>query len=236
MNNKILLIIPTLNEFGNIQKIYKNVKKIFKKIDIIFIDDNSTDGSKDAIINLSRKDKKVNYIFRKKKLGIGSAHKVGIKLAKKKKYRYVCTMDADGAHNPKYIKKMFKFIIENNIVITNRFLLKDSLKNWEMKRVLITKLRFHFIKFLLGSKLDGSGGFRLYDLKKININDIFMSKSNNYNFLWESIFLLEKRYKIYEIPIILPHRSIGNSKMKFKDLIIGFFSLLNFFVKYRLKI
>ena len=131
---------------------------------------------------------------------------------------------------------MLKFIIENNIVITNRFLLKDSLKNWEMKRVLITKLRFHFIKFLLGSKLDGSGGFRLYDLKKININDIFMSKSNNYNFLWESIFLLEKRYKIYEIPIILPNRSLGNSKMKFKDLIIGFFSLLNFFVKYRLKI
>ena len=114
---------------------------------------------------------------------------------------------------------MLKFIIENNIVITNRFLLKDSLKNWKMKRVLITKLRFHFIKFLLGSKLDGSGGFRLYDLKKININDIFIVREGLHA-PTELIFLLEKRYKIYEIPIILPEAS--GVKTKFKDLIIGF--------------
>ena len=104
-----------------------------------------------------------------------------------------------------------------------------------MKRILITKLRFYCIKLLLGSKLDGSGGFRLYDLKKIHINDIFISKSNNYNFLWQSIFLLEKKYKIHEIPIILPNRSLGNSKMKFEDLLMGFYSLIKFFVKYKLK-
>ena len=84
MKNKILLIIPTLNEFGNIQKIYKKIQSLNIKINILFIDDNSVDGSKE-IINLKHRNKKVNYIFRKKKLGIGSAHKVGIKLAKKKK-------------------------------------------------------------------------------------------------------------------------------------------------------
>ena len=85
MKSKTLLVIPTLNEFGNIQKIYKKIQNSNKKIDILFIDDNSFDGTKKVIINLKNKNKKVNYIFREKKLGIGSAHKVGIKLAKKKK-------------------------------------------------------------------------------------------------------------------------------------------------------
>ena len=84
MKSKILLVIPTLNEFGNIQKIYKKIQSENKKINILFIDDNSIDGSKEIIINLKKKNKKVNYIFRKKKLGIGSAHKVGINLAIKK--------------------------------------------------------------------------------------------------------------------------------------------------------
>ena len=46
MNNKILIIIPTLNEFGNIQKIYKKIQTASKEINILFIDDNSIDGSK----------------------------------------------------------------------------------------------------------------------------------------------------------------------------------------------
>ena len=87
MNKSILLIIPTLNEFGNIQKIYNKVQKTDKKINLLFIDDNSTDGTRNTILYLSKKNKKVKYIFRKKKLGIGSAHKLGIKLEKKKNYR-----------------------------------------------------------------------------------------------------------------------------------------------------
>ena len=46
MNNKILIVIPTLNEFGNIQKIYKKIQTASKEINILFIDDNSIDGSK----------------------------------------------------------------------------------------------------------------------------------------------------------------------------------------------
>ena len=71
MNKSILLIIPTLNEFGNIQKIYNKVQKTDKKINLLFIDDNSTDGTRNIILDLSKKNKKVKYIFIKKKLGIG---------------------------------------------------------------------------------------------------------------------------------------------------------------------
>ena len=235
MNNKILIVIPTLNEFGNIQKIYKKIQTVSKEINILFIDDNSIDGTKKIIINLKIKNKKVNYIFRDKKLGIGSAHKVGIKLAKKKNYRYVCTMDCDGTHDPRHIKKMLDKIKNSDLVISNRFLKKNSLKGWDLKRRIITKLRYYLVWILLGTKLDGSGGFRLYDLKKIKLNDILESQDNNYNFFWQSAFLLEyKKYIISEIPIDLPNRVIGSSKMKFKDIISGFLNLINFFIRYKL--
>ena len=234
MNNKILLVIPTLTEFGNIQKTYKKVQNANRKINILFVDDNSIDGTKEIIIKIKKKNRKVNYIFRKKKLGIGSAHKVGIKFAKKKKYRYVCTMDCDGTHDPKHIKKMIKKIKKSNLVISNRFLKKNSLKGWDFKRIVITKLRYYLVWILLGTKLDGSGGFRLYDLKKIKIKDILQVKDNYYNFFWQSTFLLErKNYKISEIPIDLPNRVIGSSKMKFKDIISGVLNLIVFFIRYK---
>ncbi len=234
MKNKLLLVIPTLNEFGNIQKIYKKIQNTNKKISILFIDDNSLDGSKKIIINLKSKNKKVNYIFRKKKLGIGSAHKAGIKFALKKRYNYVCTMDCDGTHDPRHIKKMLNKIKNSDLVISNRFLKKNSLKGWDLKRIVITKLRYYLVWLLLGTKLDGSGGFRLYDLSKVKAKDIFETKDNNYNFFWQSAFLLEyKKYKISEIPIDLPNRVIGSSKMKFSDILSGLLNLLKYYFKYR---
>ena len=63
---KVCEIIPTLNEEKNIEKIFIKIKKTKIKLDILFIDDNSDDGSKKEILDLRKKDKKVNYIFRKK--------------------------------------------------------------------------------------------------------------------------------------------------------------------------
>ena len=188
MSKNVLLIIPTLNEFGNIQKIYKKIKKNNKNINLLFIDDNSIDGSQKAIIDIKKKNKKVIYYFRPKKLGIGSAHKYGIRLAKKKKFKYICTMDCDGTHDPKHINKMLHLIKNNDLVITNRFLKKNSLKDWDIKRKIITKLRFYLVWILLGTKLDGSGAFRMYDLDKIKMTDILESKDDNYNFFGKVLF------------------------------------------------
>ena len=229
---KFLIIIPTLNELGNINIIYKRISKLYKNANILFIDDNSQDGSREEIINIRKKNKKVNFIFRKKKLGIGSAHKLGILEGVKKKFRFILTMDCDGTHHPKYIDGMFKQLKSNDIILTNRFLNKNSINGWEFKRILITKIRYYLVRFLLGSKLDSSGGFRLYDLKKVNYKDILKAKDNGYSFFIESTIILEnKDYKIFEIPIILPKRVLGYSKMKFTDIFHGFFVLLNYFLK-----
>ena len=86
MKKSILIVIPTLNEKGNVSKLTKKILSIFKSVNILFIDDNSKDGTKEEIINLNNTSKKINYIFRPKKLGIGSAHKKGILWGYKKNF------------------------------------------------------------------------------------------------------------------------------------------------------
>ena len=65
--NKICLIIPVLNEEKNISKIYSQIKKISIKLKILFIDDKSSDNTKNEIFKLRKKNKNIFYILRKKK-------------------------------------------------------------------------------------------------------------------------------------------------------------------------
>ena len=234
MRSKYLILIPTYNEKKNINLILGKINKKFnQKHDILFVDDNSNDGTKEIINGINTKN--ISVINRKQKLGVGSAHKVGIIYGYKKKYDYIITMDCDGTHDPKYLKKMVELSKKCDLVITNRFRSKNSLKNWNFFRKFITTFRYKFIKFLLNIDLDSSGAFRCYNTKKINLTDILLSKNNSYSFFSESIILLSlKKYKISELPVILPKRFSGSSKMKLTDLINGFFYTIFIFIKVKI--
>ena len=224
---RILIIIPTLNEEKNIEFIIKKIIFLYKDIKILVVDDNS----KDETINILKKlnKKQVSYVVRKKKLGLGSAHKYGILHSYKKSFDYCITMDADRTHDPSRIKLMINYLNKNkyDIVNTSRFILKSSLKDWQLYRKLLTIFRFILVKLILKTNFDSSGGFRAYNLKKINKNFLKFSNNNNYFFLIESLFHLEKLgYKIIDIPIKLKFRAAGQSKMKISHIIESFLSLI----------
>ena len=82
---KSIVILPTYQERKNSEIIYKKIRNYNPKIKILFIDDNSPDGTAKILSKLSKKDKNLRVIVRKRRLGIGSAHKFGIKFAVKKK-------------------------------------------------------------------------------------------------------------------------------------------------------
>ena len=81
---KIIFIIPTLNEEGNIYRLIKRIKKIISNCQILIIDDNSTDSTRKEI-EAAFKKYQIKYILRSRRMGIGSAHKIGIKYAYKHK-------------------------------------------------------------------------------------------------------------------------------------------------------
>ena len=139
--NNIIIIIPTLNEKENIKILFDKLIATKIVFDLLFIDDHSIDGSQEIIKELNKKNQNVNYIFRPKKMGIGSAHKDGFIWSYKKKYKTIITMDADGTHDTKYIQNLIDGLKNFDVVTTNRFLGKNLLEGWPLFRIFLTTLR-----------------------------------------------------------------------------------------------
>ena len=228
---KSCVIIPTLNEENNILKLYKKILKTKINLDVLFIDDNSTDNTRLLIKRLSKHSKKIKFIFRNNKKGIGTAHKDAIKYAYKKN-NLIITMDADGTHDPKYFKQMIKKAYTNDYVITSRFKKKDLIKDWPIERKIITYLRHFLVKSFLGLSHDASGAYRCFLTKKIPLNLFFKSKNNDYAFFWEVTYLIKLQgFSIYEVPARLVYRKLGKSKMKFKHIIYSLFYLIKILIE-----
>ena len=230
--NNIIIIVPTLNEKNNIEDLVAKLNITGISFDLLFVDDNSIDGTQEVIKNMIKKYPNINYIFRPKKMGIGSAHKDGFIWSYKKNYKMIITMDADGTHNPKYIKFMIEKLKNFDMITTSRFLEKDSLKGWPFFRVFLTTLRHLTISLLLSIPYDSSGAFRCINCKKVALIDLILSKSDSYSYFWESIFILHrKKYRIGQISVQLPYRKIGSSKMKVKDIFSAIYYLMIVFFK-----
>ena len=88
-NQEILIFIPTYNEVENVGSIFNQIKTLNIKADILFLDDNSPDGTGEKIDKIVENNSTVFAIHRLGKLGIGSAHLAGIKWAYSKK-GYLC--------------------------------------------------------------------------------------------------------------------------------------------------
>ena len=230
--NDIIVVAPTLNEKENIEILFNKLNATNIKFDLLFIDDNSSDGSREVIKTLLKENQNINYIFRPKRMGIGSAHKDGLIWCYKKNYKIIITMDTDGTHDPKYIKFLIEKLKNFDMVVTSRFLEKNSLEGWTLFRVFLTTLRHLTISLLLSMPYDSSGAFRCINSEKVALSDLILAKNNGYSYFWESMFILhKKKYRIAQIPIKLPFRKIGSSKMNLKDIFFAIYYLIEVFLK-----
>lgn len=226
--NRRLVFIPTYNERQNIQPLYNAIQNLNLDLDLLFLDDNSPDGTGHILDEIQKQNARVFIIHRPKKLGIGSAHKQGIDWAYKNGYQQLLTMDADFTHNPKYIPKLFSALNHYDIAIGSRFLMKNSLKNWSFIRKILSKMANFLTTVALKCPYDTTCAYRAYRLDRMDANHFASLKSTSYSFFFESLQKFKyDHYKITEIPIHSSARACGSSKMSFGDA----FKSLIFFLK-----
>jgi len=230
--NKLLVFIPTYNERENIGLMYSQIKTLDLGCDILFMDDNSPDGSGAIIDGLTRQDKDVYAVHRPAKLGIGSAHMEGIRWAYAQGYDELVTMDCDFSHSPKYLKRFLSEGEGFDVVVGSRYRKKKSLSRWTFFRKLLTHLGHFLTSVLLDMPYDATGAFRLYRLKQIPLGLFEMVSSQSYSFLFESLYLLQRnKHSIKEVSIYLPTRTYGHSKMRLADASQSLFQLFRLWYK-----
>jgi dolichol-phosphate mannosyltransferase len=217
---KILIAIPTYNEKLNIASLSLELLSLYINVDILVIDDNSPDNTERVLTEIQNKFARFKLRTRDSKLGVGSAHIEAFQYAKEKSYNYLITMDADYTHQPEDVLKFIEKRNTADILLGSRFKNKEGVKDWVWYRKIMTIGGHLLTKFLLGIPYDASGAFRCFNLTKVDNSHISLIINKGYGFFIESIFILHKKaHSISEIPIILPKRTYGESKMKVSDVL-----------------
>ena len=167
--NKVLVIIPTLNEVENINAIIKAVFDINSNYHILIVDDNSTDGTIDIVKKLQISYPNLHLEIRVNSRGLGKAYIHGFKWAIQRDYEYVLEMDADFSHNPKDLPRLISACEEGNydIAIGSRYINnKINVINWDFKRLMLSYFASKYVKLVTGIPVfDTTAGFICYHRK-----------------------------------------------------------------------
>ncbi len=216
--SKVLVIVPTYNEAENVSLLIETVVQLPICFHLLFVDDNSPDGTAQIIENLLPKYKDLIFLEKRaKKEGLGVAYIHGFRWALERDYDYIFEMDADFSHNPNDLPVLLHALKTDKLdmVIGSRYINGVNVVNWPMNRVLLSYLASKYVRMITGMPIhDTTAGFVGYSralLEGINLKTI--------NFVGYA-FQIEMKFKTYlkgyaykEIPIIFTDRTRGKSKM-----------------------
>ena len=232
MNNdnftkNISIVIPVYNEAENINELNNEIKTVCEKnnynYEIIFVDDASSDNTRNIIKTLSP----VKYICFRKNFGQTAAMDAGIKASK---HEIIITMDGDRQNNPNDIPLLIEHLEKNDLDVVSgwRKNRKDSIS-----KHLVSRCANILRKILINDGIHDSGcSLKVY--KKECFDEL-----NLYGEMHRFIpaLLKIKGYKIGEIEVNHRPRQAGKTKYNWKRSIKGFIDMLSvwFWNKYAVR-
>src|SRR5579864_8427136 len=113
---RTLIFIPTYNESENIEALFDCIRRTRVDADFLLLDDNSPDGTGQIIDRLAAENPGVHTIHRPGKLGVGSAHRDGIRWAYQHGYQLLVTLDSDFTHAPEMIPEFLSNAADSDVL------------------------------------------------------------------------------------------------------------------------
>ena len=216
-NNYISIILPTLNEVDNISSIIKKIINLSGNflIEIIVVDDASTDGTTLLVKKLSQEDNRIRLINRYGRNGLSSAIKEGTLSASGD---VIAVMDTDGQHQVESLYEAIEelLVTDKDLIIGSRFLNSSLISGLSDKRKKGSLVANSLAKFSLSreySKLtDIMSGFIVFKSQKV-LKLVERIDVNGFKFLYELLSVSKGTLDCNEIPLNFMPRQFGESKL-----------------------
>ncbi len=240
MENHIVVVIPTYNERENIVELIRRLEEEFRKHGVsheyLVVDDNSPDGTAEAVKSLAREIPDVNVIVRMEKKGIGSAIMDGFRHALRNKHvTHILTMDADLSHRPEDLAGFIKEMYNADLVQGSRYVKGGGTVNWGIHRRIISWTANWLVRTLYHTGLhEHTTNYRLYNRRAAEAV-LKYAKSTGYEWVIEALLIIHAHgYRIVEVPIIFINRRKGRSKLGISEIIKWFIYIVKFQRTYKM--
>ena len=227
--DRTLIVLPTYNEAKNIPQLVAELRKAVPDADLLIVDDASPDGTGAVADGLAARDPKVKAAHRSGKLGLGTAHVFGLDAAVEGGYRYVCTMDCDFTHKPEDVPRLLAKIQETgaDLVIGSRYSHPHGIADWPLWRRGVTRTAHFLTQTLLGIPHDATNAFRVFQVESLRRVPYREVKGDGYSFMFELVFAcLQAGLRVVEVPVELPVRQFGDSKISKAEILKAILALM----------
>lgn len=223
-----IVIIPTYNEIENVERMTRKVMSLEKDFHILYVDDNSPDGTAAQIQKLQQEfPGRIFLESRTGKLGLGTAYIHGFKWSIKNKYDFIFEMDCDFSHNPDDLIRLYEACVKGaDVSIGSRYCKGGKVSNWPLKRILMSYFASVYVRIILFISIkDTTAGFKCYRRKVLETIKLDAIHFKGYAFqICMKYAAVRHGFKIAEVPITFVDRLYGVSKMSagiFKEAFWG---------------
>ncbi|NOZ01652.1 MAG: polyprenol monophosphomannose synthase [Deltaproteobacteria bacterium] len=210
-----VVVVPTYNEAANIIRLIDEIHSHVAEMDVLVVDDNSPDGTGGLVDEKARSDQRVRLLSRPGKLGLGTAYVTGFTDCLDRGYSIICQMDSDFSHQPHYLLEFMREIEDADVVVGSRYTAGGRTEDWSLKRKLLSLGGNLYARTILSVPFrDLTAGFKCFRREVLEAIEVSNVTTEGYAFQMEMTYRAwRKGFRIREIPIVFPDRTLGKSKL-----------------------
>src|SRR4051812_11437696 len=211
---KLSVVVPTFNERHNVTVLYRGLDATLKDIpwEVVFVDDNSPDGTSEVVRGLARQDPRVRCIRRIGRRGLSGACIEGI-LASSAPYAAV--IDADLQHDETQLPKMVALLQsgEAELVVGSRYIEGGSADSFNKQRAGASAFATEIARGVLRVEIaDPMSGF--FMIRRDQFEELAPQLSmQGFKILLDIVATAKGKLRTIEIPYTFGSRQQGESKL-----------------------
>jgi dolichol-phosphate mannosyltransferase len=215
MASETLIVVPTLNEAGNVDPLL-TVLLGETDADLLIVDDGSTDGTPERLAAWqARYPDRLTVVQRGRRLGLGTALKLGYGHALTHGYDRLVQMDADLSHDPRAVPGLLRALDDADLVLGSRYVPGGRSERWSRHRVALSWAAIALARTLSGVPVrDITSGFRAFRRVTLEVIEPETLTAAGFGIQVETTARAHRAgLRVREAPIVFRRRRAGTSKM-----------------------